>query len=204
MDDTTPMPVNHHGDHPGFAGLSGTLFAAVFLLAGRAAAALASELTAPVAGDHVVDIGCGPGNAVRAAARRGARATGVDPSAAMLRVARTVTRDATVTWAEGSAEAIPLPDASATHVWALATVHHWRDVPAALTEIRRVLDRGGRLLAVERRTEPGATGFASHGWTTQQAESFAALCSAAGLVDVEVTTRQTGRRAVWAVSARRA
>lgn len=139
MNDTTPMPVNHHGDHPGFAGLTGTLFAAVFLLAGRAGAALAGELTSPAAGDHVVDIGCGPGNAVRAAVRRGARATGVDPSAAMLRVARTVTRDKAATWAEGSAEALPVADACATHVWALATVHHWRDVPTALTEIRRVL-----------------------------------------------------------------
>lgn len=203
MNDTTPMPVNHHGDHPGFAGLTGTLFAAVFLLAGRAGAALASELTRPVAGDHVVDIGCGPGNAVRAAVRRGARATGVDPSAAMLRVARTVTRDSAVTWVEGSAEALPIPDACATHVWALATVHHWSDVPTALTEIRRVLGRGGRLLAIERRTEPGATGFASHGWTAQQAESFAALCSSAGFADVEVTTRQAGKRAVWAVCARR-
>ena len=56
MDETTPMPVNHHGDHPGFAGLTGTMFAAVFLLAGRAGAALAGELTSPAAGDHVVDI----------------------------------------------------------------------------------------------------------------------------------------------------
>ncbi|WP_425005490.1 class I SAM-dependent methyltransferase [Mycolicibacterium sp. S3B2] len=203
MNDTTPMPVNHHGDHPGFAGLTGTLFAAVFLLAGRAGAALAGELTSPAAGDHVVDIGCGPGNAVRAAVRRGARATGVDPSAAMLRVARTVTRDKAATWAEGSAEALPVADACATHVWALATVHHWRDVPTALTEIRRMLAPGGRLLAIERRTEPGATGYASHGWTAQQAESFAALCSSAGLVDVDVTTRQAGKRAVWAVCARR-
>ncbi|PRC62749.1 SAM-dependent methyltransferase, partial [Mycobacterium sp. ITM-2017-0098] len=67
------------------------------------------------------------------AARTGARVTGVDPSESMLRLARLVTRRrSAVTWAEGSAEALPVPDDSATIVWALATVHHWRDVDAAL------------------------------------------------------------------------
>ena len=69
------------------------------------------------------------------------------PPRGLLRVARTVTRDEAATWAQGSAEALPVADACATHVWALATVHHWRDVPTALTEIRRVLAPGGRLLA---------------------------------------------------------
>ncbi|MDY6995909.1 MAG: class I SAM-dependent methyltransferase [Actinomycetota bacterium] len=201
MSDAHPAAVNHHGDHPGFSGITGTLFAAVFLLTGHPAARLAADLTTPAAGDHVLDIGCGPGNAVRTAAQRGARATGVDPSTAMLRVARAVTRDPAITWAPGSAEALPVDTGSATVVWALATVHHWRDVDAALVEIRRVLAPGGRLLAVERQTQPGASGFASHGWTAQQAEAFAALCRSAGFTDVTVTSRHAGKRPVWAVLA---
>lgn len=198
-----PLAVNHHADHPGFAGVTGTLFAWAFLLIGHETGRLAAELTDVGPADVVVDIGCGAGNAVRAAARRGARATGVDPSAAMLRMARAVTRRRNaVTWVEGSAESLPLPDGSATVVWALATVHHWRDVGAALAEIRRVLAPGGRILALEKQTQPGATGRASHGWTAQQAESFAALCRSTGMVEVEVKSTHAGRRAVWAVGGR--
>lgn len=41
---------------------------------------------------------------------------------------RAVTLDASrVAWVEGTAEKVPLPDASATAVWSLATVHHWKD-----------------------------------------------------------------------------
>ncbi|HEX6417129.1 MAG TPA: hypothetical protein VFZ77_01485 [Acidimicrobiales bacterium] len=55
-------PPNSHADHPGFD------------------ADLAISLTGTGPGDDVVDIGCGPGVAVRrAAARGGASVTGVDP-----------------------------------------------------------------------------------------------------------------------------
>ncbi|MGE0215448.1 class I SAM-dependent methyltransferase [Mycolicibacterium sp.] len=201
MSEPAPLPVNHHADHPGFSGVTGTLFGLVFLLTGGVTARLAADLTGVGAADHVVDIGCGPGTAARVAAGRGASVTGVDPSAEMLRLARRVNRDAAVTFAQGSAEALPVPGASATAVWALATVHHWRDVDAGLTEIRRVLAPGGRLLAVERQSPPDATGIASHGWTRDQAETFADLCRSHGMSDVHVADRHAGRRAVWAVSA---
>jgi ubiquinone/menaquinone biosynthesis C-methylase UbiE len=199
-----PLPVNHHADHPGFSGLTGALMAWLFLLMGRGTARLAADLSGVDGSDVVVDIGCGAGNAARAAARRGARVTGVDPSPTMLRVARRATRGLPVlTWAQGSAESLPVPDGSATVVFALATVHHWRDVDAALPEIVRVLAPGGRLLALERRVQPGATGFASHGWTAQQTESFAAQCRSAGMVDVDVSEHRAGRRDLWAVAATR-
>ncbi|MGD9620464.1 MAG: class I SAM-dependent methyltransferase [Mycolicibacterium sp.] len=200
MNDDDALPVNHHADHPGFAGVTGSLFAAIFLVNGRAHARLAADITGVSTKDRIVDIGCGPGNAVRTAARRGARAIGVDPSRSMLRVARIVTRDRAVEWAEGGAEALPVPAESATAVWALATVHHWRDAVAGVAEVHRVLVPGGRLLAIERQCQPGATGFASHGWTADQAESFAALCRSTGLSDVTVTGRESGRRPVWVVS----
>jgi SAM-dependent methyltransferase len=97
------------------------------------------------------------------------------------------------------AESLPVPTGSATVLWSLATVHHWKDVTKGLAEAHRVLAPGGRVLAIERQVARDATGLASHGWTEEQAESFAAQCRTAGFDDVRVEGRGAGRRAVWAV-----
>jgi ubiquinone/menaquinone biosynthesis C-methylase UbiE len=197
----SPLPVvNHHADHPGFGGVIGVITALGILATGARNARLAVEHAAVSDTDRVVDIGCGPGNAARAAARRGARVIGVDPSPVMLRLARAATRgQPNITWSQGGAEALPVEDGWATVAWSLKTVHHWQDVTAGLAELRRVLAPSGRLLVMERDVKPGATGLASHGWTEQQAESFAAQCRAAGLVGVRVDRRPQGRGAAWVV-----
>lgn len=201
MDVSSPSPVNHHAHHPGFTGATGALFGLIMVVMGRAKARLAADVASVADADHVVDVGCGPGTAVRAAAGRGARVTGVDPAPVMLRLARTLTRDQPgITWADGVAEDLPLQDGSATVVWSLATVHHWKDVTVGLAEVHRVLASGGRFLAIERQVRPGATGLASHGWTEHQAESFAAQCRTAGLQNVQIENQRTGRRSVWVVS----
>lgn len=194
---------NHHADHPGFRGLPGLLAGLSFVVAGGASARLAADRTGVGPGDHVVDIGCGPGTAVREAARRGASATGVDPAAVMLRLARAVPAGEGITWAPGSAEAVPVPDSTATVVWSLATVHHWRDLGAGLREVARVLGPGGRFLVAERRIRPGARGLRSHGWTDAHAEAFTGACAAAGLVDAEVDATRSGRTPALVVTARR-
>jgi ubiquinone/menaquinone biosynthesis C-methylase UbiE len=199
---TEPPIVNHHADHAGFGGAIGLLTALGILVMGRGYAQLAVDLASVSDADRVVDIGCGPGNAARAAARRGARVIGVDPDPVMLRLARAVTRgQPSVTWSQGGAEALPVSDGWASVAWSLKTVHHWKDVTAGLAELRRVLAPSGRLVVMERAVQPGATGFASHGWTEQQAESFAAQCGAAGFVGPRIDQRPHGRGAVWVVRA---
>ncbi len=200
MEDS-PLPVvNHHADHAGFGGVIGLVTALAILGMGRGNARLAVEHAAVSDADRVVDIGCGPGNAARAAAGRGAQVIGVDPSPVMLCLARAATRGhPNISWSEGGAEALPVDDGWATVAWSLKTVHHWKDVTAGLAELRRVLAPSGRLLVMERDVKPGATGLASHGWTEQQAESFAAQCRTAGLVGLRVDRRPQGRGATWVV-----
>jgi ubiquinone/menaquinone biosynthesis C-methylase UbiE len=179
------------------------LLAGLTMIPGRGAIArLAADVAHVSSTDRVIDVGCGPGTAVREAARRGAWAIGIDPAPVMLRLAEALTRQQVgITWAEGTAEDLRQPDASATVLWCVATVHHWKDVSLGLAEARRVLTTGGRLLAIERRVRPGATGLASHGWTDQQAQSFAAQCRATGFDDVHAEQHTPGGRALWAVRA---
>ncbi len=192
--------VNHHADQSGFGGLTGLLVGVALLIRGRARARRVVDLASVSDTDDVIDIGCGPGSAVRAAAGRGARVTGVDPAPGMLRFARILTHDQPgVTWSRGAAEDLPSPDGSATVIWSVATVHHWQDVTAGLAEAQRVLASGGRFLAIERRVREDATGLASHGWTDRQADSFAARCGAAGFRNVRVDQDRLGKRVMWVV-----
>ena len=101
-------------------------------------ARLAADLASVSRGDHVVDVGCGPGTAAREAARRRHASPGRSGHRDAPAGPGLVTRDrAAIDWAEGTAERLPQPDASATVVWSLATVHHWKDVTAGLAEARR-------------------------------------------------------------------
>jgi ubiquinone/menaquinone biosynthesis C-methylase UbiE len=201
MIEKTSVP-NHHANHAGFSGLAG-LVAALSMIGGRAGdARMAIQLSGIEPGDVVIDIGCGPGVAARHAARLGARVTGVDPAPIMLRVARLLTRRSeTLRYVEGAAEALPAADDSASIVWSIATVHHWADLDVGLREACRVLRRGGRLVAIERRTVPGARGHAGHGWTDSQAEAFADRCRAHGFLDVRVEQNTSGRRSTVSVIA---
>jgi ubiquinone/menaquinone biosynthesis C-methylase UbiE len=187
---STSYEPNHHAHYPPFAGIGGLFAGLTMLVGGRANARLVADVAAVAPDDHVLDLGCGPGNAAREAARRGATVTAVDPAAVMLALARRVGRDRSrITWREASAEALPLADGAATVVWSLGAVHHWDDLDAGLCETRRVLAPGGRLVVIERRTSPGASGLASHGWTAAQSESFVARCRAAGFADVAQSER---------------
>jgi SAM-dependent methyltransferase len=91
----------------------------------------------------VVDLGAGTGKLTRTLVALGHRVVAVEPLAAMR--AHLASTGATVL--EGSAEQIPLPDATADAV-VCAQAFHWLDHQRALPEIARVLRLGGRLAVV--------------------------------------------------------
>ena len=194
---------NHHADYPGFAGVLGLVAALTMVWDRRGDIPLAERLSDLTPQDTVVDVGCGPGTAVRRAAQVGATVTGVDPAPVMLQVARLLTKShERAHYSTGTAEALPVPDGSVSVLWAIRTVHHWQNIDAALTEARRVLAPAGRFVAIERRTEPGATGHASHGWTNEQAGAFADICKQHGFVDAHVGHHESGSNAALSVSAK--
>jgi len=96
---------------------------------------------------RVVDLGCGTGShAFLVAARTGASVTGVEPSAGMLAKAREKAPGSGLrgmAWFQGSADSMPLADASADLVYMTDVVHHVPDLEAMFREISRVLAPGG-------------------------------------------------------------
>ncbi len=183
---------------PGLASRAYEIMTAVSMTIGRGplarAAADAARLTPA---DRVLDIGCGPGTAVRLAARRAEAATGIDPSPVMLQLARQISmirRSHHVSWAEGKAEKLPVPDGQATVAWAISSAHHWDDRSAGLSEARRALAPGGRLVLAERLAREHAHGHAAHGLTSGQAEDLARQLTAAGFLRVQVQARKARRR----------
>ena len=102
-------------------------------------------------GLRVLEIGCGTGNLALAAKRRepGAEVTGLDPDPAALAKGRRKAARARLTlrFDQGFAQALPYPDASFDRVLSSLMLHHLDDAdrPAALREVRRVLEPGGSL-----------------------------------------------------------
>lgn len=111
------------------------------------------ELTGAAAGDHAVDIGCGPGQLVRALADRvgpSGRVIGIDPSREMIDYASG--RAAPHCRFEvGAAQSLTLPDASVDVVTSTFVMHHIPEAQriAALGQMFRVLRPGGRLLLAD-------------------------------------------------------
>jgi ubiquinone/menaquinone biosynthesis C-methylase UbiE len=162
-------------------------------------------------GERVLDVACGTGAVARLAAERvGAtgHVTALDINARMLEVGQSLppVAGATIEWREGSALAIPLPDAAFDVVTCQLGLQFFPDRPLALQEMRRVLSNGGRLAlsvygpiehnptthalseSLDRRVRPGASLTKRTEHVLADRDELRALVGAAGFEDVRIST----------------
>jgi SAM-dependent methyltransferase len=97
------------------------------------------------AGDRVLDVGCGTGNAALIAAARGGRVTGVDASPGLVALAaeRARAEGADARFVVGVAESLPVEDAGFDVVLSSFGVIFAEDAPRAAAEMVRAARPGG-------------------------------------------------------------
>lgn len=136
------------------------------------------------ANDACLDIGCGPGAAVRMAAPNVARAVGTDRSTAMVRIAaRRSVKHNNASFMVAPAEALPFGDDEFDVAWSIHAYHHWEAPASGLAEAARVLRPGGKLFIAETETR------GSHGLSYGAAEHLAMRLGLHGFVECDITRR---------------
>lgn len=136
---------------------------------GDAVSAIVTALE-PIAGKHILDIGCGSGPMARPLTTRGASWAGVDP------YARPGTSKVDITL--GAAEDLPFPDKSFDSVIFVNSLHHvpLGKMDAALSAAARVV-RAGPIVIIEPRVD-------------------GALSDVLRIIDDETEARTTAQRAI--------
>lgn len=102
-------------------------------------------------GDRVLDVACGTGIVARHAAMRTGtegRVVGVDVNDDMLRVARAASAGAfpLIEWRQADVAALPFSEGTFDVVTCQQALQFFSDPVSALAGMRRVMDRGGRLV----------------------------------------------------------
>ena len=157
--------------------------------------------------DRVLDVGCGGGKAISRILEETRReVAGVDHSPEAVKTARSVNRAAISSGrlriVESSVENLPFRDGFFDVVTAFETTYFWPELQAALTEIHRVLNRGGRLVIANEFADRASAGA----WADRldmhvpDGEALAGAAYKAGflMVDVSIHPRSGWLRLVAA------
>jgi len=136
-------------------------------------------LLQPLAGETILDIGSGIGGPARwIAAKHDCAVTGVDLTAAFCDAARALNTASgmadRVRILQGSALALPLPDASFDRAYSHNVVMNIEDKAGVYREAFRVLKRGGRLVLCHANAGPNGAPEFPVPWATAPENSFLA------------------------------
>ena len=159
------------------------------------------DLARPMAGEHVLDVGCGTGTLaleVRRHVGSAGHVVGLDPGAQQIARARakTARRGLPVEFQVGVIEHLPFPDGTFDVVLSTMMMHHLPDdlKREGLAEVARVLEPGGRLLVVDFKRPEGQEGQpASLGAGHRGVQDLPALVEEIGFIEVETGDMQLPR-----------
>jgi ubiquinone/menaquinone biosynthesis C-methylase UbiE len=149
--------------------------------------------------DRFLDLGCGTGAAVRAAAPLVEQAVGVDLAPKMIERAGQLAGDVErVAFAVGDSEHLPFEGGAFTAALCTSSFHHYPDPATALREVARVLSPTGRLvigdgtgdLSVARMADRLLRLFDRSHVRLYRTEELVWLLEQAGFVE-------TGRKILW-------
>nr|WP_066945095.1 class I SAM-dependent methyltransferase [Microtetraspora fusca] len=134
-------------------------------------------LAGDVTGRRILDAGCGSGPLFAALRDRGAVVTGIDNSTGMLELARQRLGAGADLQVADLRNPLPFPDGAFDDVIASLVLHYLEDWGPTLTELRRVLTTGGRLIvsvdhpfaihAIHRSAGRKTDYFATYNWTEE-------------------------------------
>lgn len=112
------------------------------------ASAVAVDALRPHAGDRVLDVACGTGNAALLAAGSGARVAGIDASSRLIEVASQRARAEGVDgeWRVADLSELPFEDGAFDAAISVFGVIFAEDAAGAATEIKRVVKPGGTIV----------------------------------------------------------
>ena len=124
------------------------------MVPGRSWAAWGRALAMLLPPLDVADLGCGDGYLTIEAARFARKVISIDRSAEVLARGKALAARKKITnirWKRGDLERLPIPDASVDVALLSQALHHAGDPAGALSEARRILRPGGRVLVLDLR-----------------------------------------------------
>jgi len=155
--------------------------------------------------DIILDIGCGNGKAARLAAEicTSGKVIGIDPTTAMIRIARKTTDEnyTNLEFRTGCAEKIPYPHESFSIAIAINSLHHWQDYKKGLLEVDRVLRPDGSFFIANDIVDGDTCG---HGYgPLEKPDHIISILDQAGFINISMQKYYNEETGIYLISSKK-